>query len=313
MRALQLVTNPESRFFKQQVRYLEAAGVETTTLPVPGDRHIGDGDVDGRSPVDYLRHYPSVLRHSLGDYDLVHANYGLTAPAAVAQPSLPVVVSLWGTDLMGRYGPVSSVCTRFADAVVVMSPEMADRLRCDAHVIPHGVDLDRFAPAPAAEAREELGWDPDVRHVLFPYPPERGVKDYPRAESVVELARERIDESVELHAVTGVPHQRMPTYMNAADALLVTSRREGSPNAVKEAMACDLPVVTTDVGDVRARLADVSPSFVETSDEDLADALVEVLVARERSNGREAAREVSVQRSNERLRDVYRSVVANGA
>ena len=312
MRALQLVTNVESRFFNQQIRYLEDAGVETTTLPVPGERHVGDGDVDGRSPLDYLRLYPTVLRHSFGDYDLVHANYGLTAPAAVAQPSLPVVVSLWGTDLMGPYGPVSAACARFADAVVVMSHEMAERLSCDSYVIPHGVDLERFAPAPADEARGELGWDPDVRHVLFPYPPERGVKDYPRAERVVEAARERLDEPVELHAVTGVPHARMPVYMNAADSLLVTSRREGSPNAVKEAMACDLPVVTTDVGDVRARLADVSPSAVETTDEGLADALADVLAARERSNGREAAREVSVQRSNERLRAVYRTVVADG-
>ncbi|WP_313696280.1 glycosyltransferase [Halorarum halobium] len=311
MRALQLVTNAQSRFFNQQVRYLEAAGVETETLPVPGARRFGDGTVDGRSPLNYLRLYPSVLRRSFGDYDLVHANYGLTAPAAVAQPSLPVVVSLWGSDLMGRYGPVSALCARLADAVVVMSPEMAERLDRDCHVIPHGVDLDRFAPADVGEARADLGWDPDARHVLFPYPPERGVKDFPRAERVVEATRERVDGRVELHTVTGVPHERMSVYMNAADALLITSRREGSPNSVKEAMACNLPVVSTDVGDVRARLRDVSPSSVEVSDEGLASSLADVLAAGERSDGREAAREVSVQRSNERLRDVYRSVLSN--
>ena len=313
MHALQLVTNVDSRFFNQQVRYLEASGVRTTTLPVPGDRYVSDGEVNQRSALDYLRLYPSVLRHSLRDYDLVHANYGLTAPAAVAQPSLPVVVSLWGSDLMGEFGWMSARVSRFADAVVVMSPEMARRLDIECHVIPHGVDLDRFSPIPTDEARTELGWDPDARHVLFPYSPERGVKNYPRAERVAGLARQQVDEPVELHTVTGVSHERMPVYMNAADALLITSRREGSPNSVKEAMACNLPVVSTDVGDVRDRLAGVSPSAVRTSDEGLADALADVLVAGERSDGREAAREISVERTNERLRDVYRSVVADHA
>lgn len=313
MRTLQLVTNADSRFFNQQVRYLEAAGVETTTLPVPGTRHVGDGDVNRRSPFDYLRLYPTVLRHSFRDYDLVHANYGLTAPAAVAQPSLPVIVSLWGSDLMGKFGRVSAACARVADEVVVMSTEMARRLDCDCHVIPHGVDTQRFAPAPTDEAREELGWDSDATHVLFPYPPERGVKNYPRAEGVVETAREQVDGRVELHTVSGVPHARMPVYMNAADALLLTSRREGSPNSVKEALACSLPIISTDVGDVRERLTGVSPSFVGTDDEGLAEALTDVLVAGERSNGREAAREVSVERSNERLRGVYRVAIAEGS
>jgi glycosyltransferase involved in cell wall biosynthesis len=313
MRTLQLVTNPDSRFFNQQLRYLEDAGVETTTLPVPDDRRVGDGEMDGRSPLAYLRLYPSVLRRSFDGYDLIHANYGLTAPAALAQPSCPVVVSLWGSDLMGPVGPLSQACARFADAVVVMSPEMARRLDVDCHVIPHGVDLDRFDPIPTDEARAELGWDPDVRHVLFPYPPERGVKDYPRAERVVDLVRARLDEPVELHSVSGVPHDRMYVYDSAADSLLVTSRREGSPNSVKEAMACNLPVVSTGVGDVRERLAGVSHSHVRTSDEGLADALADVLAARERSNGREAVREVSVERTNERLREVYRSVVADAA
>ncbi|QLG64326.1 glycosyltransferase [Halorarum salinum] len=311
MHALELVTNSRSRFFNQQIRHLEAGGVRTTTLAVPGDRDYGGGGVDGRSPVDYLRFYPTVLRHSFRDYDLVHANYGLTGPAAVAQPSLPVVLSLWGTDLMGPFGPVSAACARLADAVVVMSPEMASRLDGECHVIPHGVDLDRFAPAPPAEARAELGWNPSASHVLFPYPAGREVKNYPRAERVVDLARERVDGDVEFHTVSGVSHERMPVYMNAADALLLTSRREGSPNSVKEAMACNLPVVSVDVGDVRARLDGVSPSYVRDSDDGLATALADVLADGERSNGREAAREVSVQRTNERLREVYRDVVAD--
>lgn len=313
MRVLNLVTNKQSRFFEQQVEMLTSNGIECTTLSVPGDRDYGGGQTAGRSFVDYVRFCRPAIRKSAGDYDLVHANYGLTAPPAVLQPNIPSVLSLWGSDLMGEYGWVSKLCARFADEVVVMSDEMAAELNRDCHVIPHGVDLDRFQPSPGADARAELGWRCDAHHVLFPYPPERGVKNHPRAERIVDHARARLESHVVLHTVTGVPHEEMSTYMNAADALLMTSKREGSPNAVKEAMACNLPVVTTDVGDVRERLADVSPSTISDRDTELTDGLVDILERGIPSNGREAAREVSVLNTSARLRAVYQSAIADSA
>lgn len=309
LRVLNVVTNRESRFFKQQVESLADLDVAQTTVTVPGDSLDEDGEVQSRSVADYVRLVPKVVRRSLGDYDLVHANYGLTAPAALAQPSLPVVVSLWGTDLMGKYGWLSAACARRADAVVVMSPEMESMLDVECHVIPHGVDFDRFAPMPRTEARDELGWDRDRRYVLFPYPPGRGVKNYPRAKAVVEAAADRLDADVELATVTGVPHERMAVYYNAADALLITSRREGSPNAVKEALACDAPVVSTDVGDVRSRLEGVTNAAVCRTDEELVDAVVRVLEEGSRSDGREAVRDCTLSAMAERLLDVYRDVL----
>jgi len=314
MRVLNLVTNADSQFYKTQVSMLDARGVDGTTLAVPGDHQYGvaDEDADGsasRSLVDYVKFYPPVLRRSFEDYDLVHANYGLTAPAALAQPNLPVVLSLWGSDLMGTYGPVSKFCANHCDAVIVMSEEMADELDCDCHVIPHGVDLDRFHPIPQEHARAEMGWDPDAHHVLFPYPKGREVKNYPRAERVVERVRERVDRPVELQIASGIPHDLMRNLFNAADVLLLTSKREGSPNTVKEAMACDLPVVATDVGDVRTRLDGVANSHVAASDERLADAVEAVLRSGERSNGRDAIRPLSTERMAERIHGVYADVL----
>lgn len=101
---------------------------------------------------------------------------------------------------------------------------------------------------------------------------------------------------------------RGETDMNAADVLLLTSDSEGSPNSVKEALACDLPVVALDVGDVRERLAGVDPSRVATDDAELVEGLVDVLRREERSNGREAAREVSIERTADRMLDVYETV-----
>jgi glycosyltransferase involved in cell wall biosynthesis len=309
MQVLNVVPNPESRFFEQQVEALEAAGIEQTTVPVPGQRTQTNETTTTRSVTDYLRLHPAVFRRSFGEYDLIHANYGLTAPAALTQPRLPVVLSLWGSDLMGKYGRLSTLCAKHADAVIVMSDEMAALLDRECHVIPHGVDFDRFQPMPKQQARERVSWDTDGTHILFPYPKTRDVKDYPRAKQVVESARERLDSDPTLHTLTSVPHEQMPYYMNASDALLLTSKREGSPNSVKEALACNLPVVTTDVGDVRKRLDGVDPSFVCRSDADLVDGLCHVLRRGERSNGREAVRSLSLSRMATRIESVYRTVL----
>ncbi|WP_276261488.1 glycosyltransferase [Haloglomus litoreum] len=303
MRVCNLVTNERARFYDLQLDALGRHGVDHETVAIGGKR-----GADGRTPLAYGSFYLRALRASLGEFDLVHANYGLTGPPAVLQPRHPVVLSLWGTDLFGRYEPVSRFCARHSDAVIVMSPGMAEALDTPCEVIPHGVDLDVFRPADRTAARERVGWPTMGHQVLFPYPPDRPVKNYPRAQQVVAAARDRLDAPVELRTVQGVPHDRMPDYMNAADALLLTSDHEGSPNAVKEAMACNLPVVATDVGDVAERLDGVTPSSVSDRDQGLVDGLVAALEGG-RSDGREAAREVSVERMGERLIDVYRRVL----
>ncbi|MBX0285441.1 glycosyltransferase [Halomicroarcula sp. F28] len=314
LRVLNLVTNAQSQFFRAQVAELERRGVEMTTLSVPGENHsqsVDAGTEGSRSVWDYARFYPSVLSQSLGGYDLVHANYGLTAPMAIAQPRLPVVLSLWGSDLMGRYGPVTKRLAPLCDAVVVMSQGMADVYGGDCRVIPHGVDLDMFEPMDRDAAREEVGWPTDERIVLFPYPPKREVKNHPRARAIVDRVAARLDLPVSMRTATDIPHERMSYYLNAADALLLTSHREGSPNTVKEALACNLPVVATDVGDVARRLDGVEPSTVSDDDDELVTGLAEILRSGDRSNGREHATEIGVERMGARLLSVYESVATS--
>jgi glycosyltransferase involved in cell wall biosynthesis len=309
LRVLNLVTKPRP-FYRQQVAALEEIDVSSTTIAVPGTHHRGDDTAQSRSAVDYLRFYPTVLRESLGEYDLVHANYGLTGPAAIAQSNRTVVLSLWGSDLHGRYGTVSKWCARLADAVIVMSEEMASAVPTDCYVIPHGVDFGLFRPASQSDAQADLGWDPAIEHVLFPYATTRPEKDFPRAERVVEAASRRLGADIELHAMHDVAHDRMPVYMNAADSLLLTSKHEGSPNSVKEALACDLPVVSTDVGDVHERLATVEPSGVGQTEDELVSELVTVLERDTRSNGREQSRPLSTEQTAEQIRDVYEQVLS---
>lgn len=309
MHVLNLVTNPNATFFQQQVDALSRQGVSETTLPVAGERAVTDDDVSSRSMLDYVQFYTRVLRQSSKSYDIVHANYGLTGPMALAQPNRPVVLTLWGSDLLGSFGWLSRLCARQADAVIVMSDAMSEMLDTDSYVIPHGVNLDLFRPFSRTLARKSVGWRPDTRHVLFPYAAQRGAKNYPRAERVVERARGRLDDDIVLQTLHDVPHARMPLYMNAADVLLMTSKSEGSPNSVKEAMACDLPVVTTDVGDVRERLSGVDPSFVCRTDEELCNGVVDVLEERRPSNGRRAVESLGIDRMGERIKAVYESAL----
>lgn len=312
MRTLQLVTNQNAECFKRQVSALEELGVSTTTLSPRRERRHTEEGVDTRSVGDYAAYYSRAFMESFRGYDLVHANFGLTAPPAVAQWRLPVVISLWGTDLLGEYGWVSKLSARFADAVIVMSDQMAAELGQPCHVIPYGIDFEQFTPQPTETAKRQVGWDPDVYHVLFPYPKTQAVKDYPRAQRIVDRAARRLSTAVELEVVHGVAYERMPVYMNAGDLLLLTSKHEGSPSTVKEALACNLPVVSTPVGDVPQLIADVDRSTIARTDDDLVDGVVDALRGGERAtNGRESVRGYSIEATGSRIHGIYQRLLGH--
>jgi len=306
---LQLVTTPRP-FFDQQVAALERRGVSCTTLAVPRPPE------GGRSLRDFARFLPRVLARGLDDYDLVHANHGLVAPFALAQPTRPVVVTFWGTDLMGDRTPAhrairwtSRRAAALADAVILPSPAMRRYVDAETTLVPFGVDTDLFRPEPRDVARERLGWPPAERVVLFPYDPGRTVKDYPRAERVVARVDAESDSSVPLRAVSGVSHDEMPTYLNASDALLVTSRRESGPMVVREALACDLPVVSTDVGFVRETVEGVENAAVCGTDRELVAALGRVLAGDRRSDGRDAVTGLGLDAMGDAILSVYERVL----
>lgn len=303
MRVLQLTTNAEATYLTNQVAALADRGVESDVLEVPRS------DPDGRRVTDYLRFCPTVRAQDLNTYDLVHANFGLTIPAAMAQRRVPVVTSLVGSDLMGRFGGLTKQFARFCDDVIVVSAEMAELLSRDAHVIPYGIDLDQFRPIETERARDVVDWPSDGRHVLFPYHPDRPVKNYPLAERVVERAANRAPFDIELHTVSGVEYDLIPYYMNAADTLLLTSHREGSPSTIKEALACNTPVVSTPVGDVPERVDTLGVSGVGSSVDELATKLRQTLSAAEEPGGRDAVQPFGLDRMGERILSVYRQTV----
>lgn len=299
LRVLQLATSPRS-FFENQVREVEKQGVDCETLVVP---RSGE---DGRGPTAYLRFYLRILREgTLGSFDIIHANYGLIGPLSLLQPTRPVVLTLWGSDLMGPawLQRVSQLSTRFSDCVIVPTRVLSRRLSIPHEYIPFGIDTDLFTPEHRDDARAKIGWSTDERVVLFPYDPDRGEKNYPLAERVVS----RVPNTT-LRAVTGAPYEQMPTYMNASDALIVTSDRESGPLSVCEAISCGLPVVSRDVGFVSDVLDGVAGCAVANSEDELVSALMAVLDAQQRVR-EPLARRYQLDRLGQEIVRVYQKVL----
>jgi glycosyltransferase involved in cell wall biosynthesis len=200
---------------------------------------------------------------------------------------------------------------RRADAVVVVSEHMKAFFRTAAPVtvLPSGLDFELFRLTPRDEARRQLGWPLEKRLVLFAGNPELPRKRYALAKAAVDLLNQRLP--TEIVVAWGVPHTDIPLYMNACDALVFTSMQEGSPNVVKEALACDLPVVSVPVGDVAERLQSVPGCELcpDERPETIADALQRVLQRGQRVAGRVAVQHLAEESITRQLIDVYRNVL----
>jgi teichuronic acid biosynthesis glycosyltransferase TuaC len=194
-------------------------------------------------------------------FDLVHVHYGLTAWSALLAGARPLVVSFHGTDVRHPIvGPLSRRLARRADLVATVSralfgPEDGrpglPALPGSA-VLPCGPDLTRFRPLPRAEARQRLGLDPGGRYLLFPANPDRAAK---RADRAAEVATA---SGGELLTGGSIAPAEMPLWINAANAVLVTSDYEGFGLTCVEALACDVPVLSTPVGIAPFALAGIA-------------------------------------------------------
>lgn len=151
----------------------------------------------------------------------------------------------------------------------------------------------------------------DKSLVLFAADPKRTVKRFQLAEKSVQLVKSRLD--VELIVISGIPHDEVPLYMNACDALILTSHHEGSPTVVKEALACNLPIVSVDVGDVRERIVGIEGCLLcyDDSPEAIADRIAHVLEASTRVPGREAVADLDERINAQKIISVYRQVLRN--
>lgn len=198
-------------------------------------------------------------------YDIIHAHYSLSGfLATLAAPlNKNIVVSLMGTFRKGtlKYVLVRSLARFRWKAVIVKSERMKAQIGLEkVFLVPNGVELQKFTNLPPRDIlRRELRLSKDRKTVIFVADPARPEKNFRLCREAVE----RLDDpSVELLAVYDRPHEEVARYMEAADVLMLTSFTEGSPNVIKEAMAANCPVVTTNVGDVQQIIGDTEGCYI---------------------------------------------------
>ena len=175
-----------------------------------------------------------------------------------------VVVSLMGSDMVVKLPLIRFFAKKLWDMTIVKSREMYDRLNvAKARIIPNGVNIDKMRLLDRNDSRKKCGFEDTKQYVIWCSQIDREEKNYPLAQKAVDLLS---DKNVVLLPVQDAPHHMMNVYMRAADVMLLTSKREGSPNVIKEAMACNLPIVSTNVGDVEWLLDHVEGAYITQDD-----------------------------------------------
>lgn len=246
--------------------------------------------IKGKGINGYLKNIPILKKYLKNyNYDIIHAHYSLSAIVATLSGAKPLVVSLMGSDIY-RYGISKKVIKYFNkskwDKTIVKTDNMKKYLNInDAIVIPNGVDLNKFEFIQRENAINFTGFEKSKKHILFMSNPDRPEKNFNLAQQACDLLN---DKNIDLHTIYNIPHDKIPYYYYSADLLLFTSLSEGSPNVIKEAMACNLPIVSTDVGDVKEIIGDTEGCFICSYDpKDVADKIKIALDYGKRTNGRE--------------------------
>lgn len=244
-----------SPFVKEQVNSLKKLGIEVDYCLIKSKGVLG-----------YLKSYLAYFKkvwHS--DYDLVHAHYGYSGFLASLQWFKPVVITFHGSDV---YIPASRVISKlalgFSKYSIFVHENMVQKMGAKRNfsIISCGVNTTFFHPLSKNECRNKLGFDSDKKYILFSSNFEDKNKNYPLAKKAVDL----LNFKVELIELKNFSPNEVNLLMNAVDLVLVTSLHESGPLVVKEALSCNCPVVSTNVGDAKATIGDVKGCYITNFD-----------------------------------------------
>lgn len=221
--------------------------------------------------------------------DVVHAHYGLSGLFANLQRKVPVVVTYHGSDIndprVRRFSKAAMQLSAWNVFVSQKTLEIANPKR-KYTLLPCGIDLSDLQLTEKSEARKRMGLEANRHYVLFAGAFDNEVKNAPLAKQAVALLQ---DDNLVLLELKGYSRDEVTLLMCAVDVLLMTSFTEGSPQVIKEALACGCPIVSVDVGDVKERVKEIEGCFVDETREPeaLSGLLKEALAFEDRTLGRE--------------------------
>lgn len=304
-------------FIKEQGESLELQGIEVDYFAIKGKGWKG-----------YLKAVVHLHRHlRKHSYDLIHAHYTLSGWTAVMSSGrTPVVLSLMGDDACGTYVGVNRIRLQsrfatlltkliqpFVKAIISKSPNIEKHvyIKKKSYLIPNGIDISKFVPDFRNEVSDEMV-KVGKKKVLFLGNTTNAGKNFPLAQAAMEHLK---IPDVELVSPYPIPHQHVPNYLNSSNVLVFPSLHEGSPNVIKEAMACNCPIVSTDVGDVRWVFGETKGCYISTFDvNDFAEKVrlaLEFAERNGRTNGKQRIVELGLDSETiaKRIIDIYRKVL----
>ena len=270
-------------FVKTQIDSLRSL-VDIDLLVLPGS--------GGVAP--YIKSLPLIKRKLNGSFDVLHLHFGhvSTMIKMIYSGKAPVITSYCGSDLFGKIGENGhiSLKSKFLSGMnhrssnsdfcsIVKSRQLGDALKghsSNIEIIPNGVDAEQFKELDSKLCKKELGLDPAKRTIFFPADPETRVKNFELLRSVMNQLDANVYQLLTFNNNYKILHEKVPVYLNAADLIVLTSLHEGSSNVIKESLACNKVVFSTDVGDSKWLLDGVNNSVIIPYDPNSLKASIEV-------------------------------------
>lgn len=266
--------------------------------------------VEGHGVTGYLKSLPQ-LNDKILEFrpDVIHAHYGLSSLLANMQRRIPVVTTYHGSDIneasVFRFSKMAMKLSVFNIFVSKKNAETAG-LKEKFIIQPCGIDIDNFTERTKQDARFSLGWNNGEKYIVFAGAFDNEVKNAPLAKEAISKL-----ENVKLIELKGFSRENVANVFYASDALLMTSFTEGSPQVVKEAMACGCPIVSVDVGDVADLINGIDGCYIsERNADDIARNLNLAISFCGRTKGRDRIIELGL--TNEmvvgKIIEIYKSV-----
>lgn len=268
-------------------------------------------EINGKGVIGYLTNLRK-LKNKIKSFtpDVVHAHFGLSGLLATLQRRVPVVITYHGSDVnLSSVLPFSKIAAKLSKFNIFVSSKIQNRVGISkkSFVIPCGVNFEVFYPIELKAAREKLNMNLEKKYILFGANFNRSEKNAPLAFSAIE----KLKLDCELIELAKRSREEVNLLLNACDLLLLTSKSEGSPQVIKEAMACNCPIVATDVGDISELINGTEGCYLTSFDpDDIASKIKLALNFNRRINASERIRKFDNNIIANKVYDIYQKAIS---
>lgn len=289
-----------SPFVREQVNSVRKLGVKIHYFKIRGKGILG-----------YLKNiFPLRTKLKNEEYDFIHAHYGLTGMVAILQRKVPVICTFHGSDVhFMKYRIFSFVVSRLTIHNVLTNKKQIKQLGLSKNtysIIKCGIDLELFKDLDKLECKRKMHLQEDKRYILFASNFDNSVKNYPLAKISMEIVNSKLEDKIELIELKNFTKEEVAFLINASELTLVTSNYETGPLIVKESLACNTPVVSTNVGDVADLLNENKYGYIcEKDPEEIADKINIILNYSEPRNLVSTVREFRLENISIKLKALY--------